>query len=303
MKSYNLPSIEQIASYHQGTLSVKDKQWIESIMQKNPFVKEAVSTFSMEKMQTVQQISERVSTRIMNQYAAPRGFWSKYGVWIGLSAIAVMLSIGYFTSTHNEQRYFLTENDAALSILTIDSEATVAQTTENTEIQSVEEATVQSMNPGSSPNDQELITAAEIDRETTVETSAETPEETEIEAKERLNFSGKLLKSIRGISIVEVDKRGLKNREIPAFPGGNIALTNHFQSFITPVELQYGEPLYDAKAKILLEIAANGQLTEHEVQGVLHELHAQQIATAIAKLPSFKPGKGAVNYTIEVKFN
>jgi hypothetical protein len=303
MKSYNLPSIEQIASYHQGTLSVKDKQWMESIMQKNPFVKEAVSTFSMEQVQTVQQISERVSTRILNQYAAPRGFWSKYGVWIGLSAIVIMLSFGYFTSTKNEQRYFLTGNDEAFSILTIEGESTDAQITENTSIKTTEQPKVLSMDPASSPKEEELVAATVMDNERAAETTFTTPDKTEKEDEERINLSGKLLKNIRGISVVEVNKRGLKNREIPSFPGGNIALTNHFQSFITPVELQYGEPLYDAKAKILLEIAANGQLSDHDVQGHLHELHVQQIATAIAKLPAFKPGKGAVNITIEVKFN
>jgi hypothetical protein len=306
MKYYNLPSAEQIACYHNGTLSVQDKQWIESVMQKNPFVKEAVKTFPTSQVQTVQQISERVGTRIKNQYLEPRGFWSKYGVWIGLSSVAILLTIGYFATNNAEQRYFLDGGQKQFTLLTVDEQENTSLEHEN--ILSSEEIVEKSIeeiqvDPISSEKSTDLVneSLAQTNLENTEESSDASDGKNEEQVE--LNLSGKLLKNIRGIAIINVDKGGLKRREVPEFPGGDIGLTNHFQSHITPVELQYGEPLYDHKAQIVLMIGANGKLKEHEVQGNLHSLHQTQIETAVSKLPQFKPGKGDVSYTVEVKFN
>ena len=311
MKYYNLPTAEQIASYHNGSLSLQDRQWIEAIMQQNPFVKEAVASFPIGQVKTVQQISKRVSSRVQRQYAEPRGFWSKYGVWIGLSTIALILAVGYQTTNKAEQRYFPDDNSS--------KEITLASLNENTEETTLEQTIIESKSAGETikkeerkNNEEEAsILPTEIsdseqinhENDQKVDVVNDEVHQNEEVGQEKLNLSGKLLKNIRGISVVSVDKKGLKKREVPEFPGGNIGLTNHFQSYITPVELQYGEPLYDAKATIHLEVGANGKLDQHSVNGYLHEVHQEQIKKAIEQLPQFKPGKGAVDFTLEVKFN
>lgn len=310
MKYYNLPSAEQIACYHNGTLTIQDKQWIEAVMQKNPFVKEAVNSFSASQLQSIQQISERVGTRIKNQHLAPRGFWSKYGVWIGLSTIALLLVGGYFLTNNAEQRYFQEDGNQHVLAVKIDQEGDMgnkntsdiqeisalqnektALTKENTDLTEGVSADKTIENVSGTQSNEQITTDDEQTKSTT-----------NLE-KEEINLSGKLLKSVRGITLVNIDKGGLKRREIPEFPGGNIGLTNHFQGYITPVELQYGEKIYDAKSQIILEIGANGKLKSHEIQGELHESHAKQVHTAIEKLPQFKPGIGDAVFTIEVKFN
>lgn len=304
MKYYNLPTAEQIAGYHNGTLSIEDQRWIESSMQKNPFVNEAVQSFPASQLDTIQQISERVGTRIQHKYMKPNGFWSKYGVWIGLSSIAVILSIAFLEKQNVEQRYFQNDAPERLSVLTINEQEEI-----NNEEAQIKTEQINPMESYSSKDPKDFQSSDIDDGDNFVEQQKiVTPKETEKEQEseqnqEGINLSGKLLKNIRGISIIEVDKGGLKRREIPEFPGGNIGLTNHFQSFITPVELQYGEPLYDPKIQVILDISANGKLKNHEVMGYMHEQHQKQIGSAIEKLPQFKPGKGGVSYTVEVKFN
>jgi hypothetical protein len=306
MKYYNLPTAKQIAEYHNGTLSIEDQRWIESSMQNNPFVNEAVKSFPEGQLDTIQQISERVGTRIRNQYAQPNGFWSKYGVWIGLSSIALLLSIAYFTKSSPDQRYFLNNMPEKLSVLLINDKNEVEEKVILSEINeevSGEKEAVSSDIVSKKKNEAVAINTFNDESNDEIEETKNLEEEEEEEQQEKINLSGKLLKNIRGISIVQVDKNGLKRREIPEFPGGNIGLTNHFNSYIQPVELQYGEPLYDPKAQIVLNIGANGKLKNHDIKGYLHEQHKNQINSAIKNLPQFKPGKGEVSYTVEVKFN
>lgn len=105
MKNYELPSMTQIQAYKAGTLSLSEKAELEVLMDKNPFVKEVVRSFSEENVASIQRISKRVSYKVQEKIISSKGFWSNYGVWIGLSSIAIILgSMWYFSSTSEQQQ-------------------------------------------------------------------------------------------------------------------------------------------------------------------------------------------------------
>ena len=105
MKYHNVAPIEMLEAYSKGELSVSDSMWIEQLMQKNPMVKAVAENVSSINVKTVKSISNRTSKSISKVYLSKIGFWSKYGVWIGLSSIVLIIGLALFFQNSNSAVY------------------------------------------------------------------------------------------------------------------------------------------------------------------------------------------------------
>lgn len=105
MKYHNVAPIEMLEAYCRGELSVSDSMWIEQLIQTNPMVKAVVENGSSINVGAVKSISSKTSKSISRLYLAKVGFWSKYGVWIGLSSIVLILGLALFFQKNNSAVY------------------------------------------------------------------------------------------------------------------------------------------------------------------------------------------------------
>ncbi len=105
MKYHKVAPIEMLKAYSKGELSVSDSMWIEQLMQKNPMVKAVAEDVASINVETVKSISNRTSKSISTVYLSKIGFWSKYGVWIGLSSIALIIGLALFLQKSNTAVY------------------------------------------------------------------------------------------------------------------------------------------------------------------------------------------------------
>src|SRR5690554_2657351 len=99
MKYHELPSFETLVAYQKGDLSAVDSKWIEQLIQSNPMVKAVVESASSINSTAIKSISKRTSQSIATTYYSKAGFWSKYGIWIGLSSIALLMGFAYLFQT------------------------------------------------------------------------------------------------------------------------------------------------------------------------------------------------------------
>lgn len=307
MKYYNLPTVQQIAAYHRGSLPSDKKAWIENCMKENPFVNDAVKNFPKDKVETIKEISERVSIRIQNEYGNRRLFWSKYGFWIALSSVAVIITVASILQNNPKEKYAITnvniEKDEFIQPnlkkeKLLNTASAIEE--ENEEKPAVSQQTNLEIKETNKSGD---ASTPELSSDESEALKVKGQKENSGETKERINLSGKLLKNIRGIKLTNIDKNGLKTRELPQFPGGNSALKSHFKKFVNPIELEYGEKMYDAQALIKLTINEKGFLESSEVKGNLHEKHHEELERAIEEFPRSKPGKGSVSYELKIDFN
>lgn len=113
---YNeLPSFEMLLAYKKGELSKSDSQWVDSIVQSNEMVKAVVDDISNISKDSVIAISNKTSQKITSIYLKKVGFWTKYGTWIGLSSIVLLLGLlFYFQSSQSEALY--NKKDLALDV-------------------------------------------------------------------------------------------------------------------------------------------------------------------------------------------
>src|SRR5690554_952888 len=95
MKYHELPSFETLVAYKKGDLSAVDSKWIEQLIHSNAMVRAVVENASAINQAAVKSISKRTSESIAKTYYAKAGFWSKYGVWIGLSSITLLIGFTY----------------------------------------------------------------------------------------------------------------------------------------------------------------------------------------------------------------
>lgn len=101
MKYHNIAPIEMLEAYGRGELSVSDSRWIEQLIQKNPMVSAVAENVSSVNVAAVKSISSKTSKSIAKVYLSKIGFWSKYGVWIGLSSIVLIIGLALFFQKNN----------------------------------------------------------------------------------------------------------------------------------------------------------------------------------------------------------
>lgn len=313
MKYYNLPTSQQIADYHSGQLSMENNQWIEKLMSSNLFVKSAVEDFPLDQQHEVQTISERISGKITKSYLQKRGFWSRFGGWISLSIILLLIGVLAVLNMSPEQKYtqkglLLAENQEKgekpileeSEKLSSNRKEVIAQKSPETNEQKevLNSNTVQSEN--NTDNGQKT---ADPMLEMEDAASVTTNTEAEVESKEQTKLTGKLLKSVRSVNLISKDFNTEYKRYIPEYPGGDRALFDYFRTQLKPVELDYSEGAFDAAVTFNLSVDKNGMDTSYEIEGALHPVHKIQLENCFKNLPRFKPGQTDVTYTVEIAFN
>lgn len=105
MKYHSVAPIEMLEAYSRGELSVSDSKWIEQLIQKNPMVQAVAENISSINIATVKSISNSTSKGISSLYLGKIGFWSKFGVWIGLSSIVLVIGLALFFQNNNSAVY------------------------------------------------------------------------------------------------------------------------------------------------------------------------------------------------------
>ncbi|PKR80324.1 hypothetical protein CW751_10760 [Brumimicrobium salinarum] len=109
MKYHELPTFDMLVAYQKGNLSSSDRKWIDEMIHDNPMVKavfEGVSTISPS---AVKSVSSKTNLQINSRYYTKPGFWSKYGVWIGLSAITLLIGFGILFQKNTVQKKYVAE--------------------------------------------------------------------------------------------------------------------------------------------------------------------------------------------------
>ena len=130
MKYHSLPSYEMIVAFKAGDLSAADSKWVTQLIRSNDMVKAVADEASASEVAAVESISSRVSQQLTTAYFS-RGFWSKYGVWIGLSAITLLIGLFYlFNGEQTEPLYTVDKMQLEKSTSSNNSPLEIAKTSE-----------------------------------------------------------------------------------------------------------------------------------------------------------------------------
>lgn len=111
MKYCELPTFKMLQAYKSGKLSSRDRLWVEESIRHNPMVSAVASTVGAVDAKTVAMLSKKTGEGIARKYLRV-GFWSKYGVWIGLSSILLLLAVSFY---FNRSTPAYTQNELALT--------------------------------------------------------------------------------------------------------------------------------------------------------------------------------------------
>lgn len=309
MKYYNLPTSQQIADYHAGQLSMENNQWIEKLMSSNPFVKSAVEDFPLDQQHEVQTISERISGKINKNYLQKRGFWNRFGSWISLSMVLLLIGVLAVLNMSPDNKYtqqsiLLADEQVEKENLKPDAHEDKVQNTEHVTAQkTIEKTEKENLTETASIKTTVQTETQETETAISSEASKVSTAESDSKTKEQTKLSGKLLKSVRSVNLVSKDFDALFKRNLPEFPGGDRALFDYFRTQLKPVELDYSESVFDAAVTVHLVVNKKGVTSTYEVEGALHPIHEKQLENCVAKLPRFKPGQSDVTYIMEIIFN
>lgn len=308
MSYYNLPTSKQIADYHAGQLPLEKNQWIEQLMNKNPFVKSAVEEFPVGQHHEVKKVSERVSNRIRTEHFQHRGFWNRYGSWISLSSLLIIGGILAVLNLSPDNRY---TQEGMLLITEQESERENVTEANNKDLKDHTAARVSTSTSIEKEHTVNAETTSIIKEEKTDQTVQMTDlkpvnltqEEIDKETKEHTKLSGKLLKSVRSVNLISKDFDATYKRNLPEYPGGDRAFFDYFRTQLKPVELDFAESTFDTEVTLSITIDKKGIKTNYKVDGALHPIHENQLANCVAKLPRFKPGRSDVTYNLSIIFN
>lgn len=121
MKYHELPSFKMLSTYKKGYLSAQDRNWVARTLQQNAVVQAVAESVNGIDGRAVKAISQRTDKAITAQYMKV-GFWSKFGIWIGLSSI--ILLFGLFLIFHNNTPTEYAKTDFTLGISEVSSSET-----------------------------------------------------------------------------------------------------------------------------------------------------------------------------------
>jgi len=317
MKYHNLPTAKQIEAYNSGRMSVGERKWMDSMMKRNPFVKESVEAAKVVDMSVVARISSHMSTNVTAQYLTKVGFWSKYGGWISFGSIAVVIGLGaYFgPGLYNE---FNKENNAQVEdafVPQAQSEFSKESIAENKVSTTAEKLDNSSIPSGSENNEttNTVLSADEIGEDVSNETvilenvdqlvvPAEKVEEEKVvkdPAPKATVLTTLSAKKVIISSKFNPDDKAANN--FPAYPSGDTDLCSYFKNKLRPIQVPDAEK-YSKKATVFLQVNSKGKITSSSISGSLHPTHEAALNTAINNLPKFDAGKSNVKYSIVVSF-
>lgn len=322
MKYHNLPTAKQIDAYNTGRMSVGERKWMDSMIKRNPFVKESVEAAKTVDMVAVARISSHVSTHVTASYLMKVGFWSKYGGWISFGSIVILLGLGaYFgPDIYNQfttkETIDLAENSGSEIPAVLDETKNDADEVENSEELFSNEK--KSTNPivSNASNivvEEESISSSDenvVEFENASEDNANdiveeipvtvTTKKTEVENQEKEVALTVIAPKKVSISS-KFDPEGKSTSSFPTYPGGDVALSVYFKNKLRAIQVP-DAARYDKKATITLTVNSKGKVVRSSLKGKIHPTHEAALQTAISNLPKFNPGKSDVQYAVVVAF-
>lgn len=321
MKYHNLPTTKQIEAYNSGRMSSGERKWMDSMIKRNPFVKESVQAAKTADMAAVGRISSYMSTNVTAQYLTKVGFWSKYGGWISFSSFAVIIGLGVFFGPDLYNKYVLSENVMEVGIVTNgeipaatieDNSKESLETVSNSNsvdlkvVKTIEtndfsnaDVILTELNEPNNENNAVAVTDPEIEDKETPEVINESTKAVNDLAPKATKLTVLSAKKVVISSKFDPDNKSSSN--LPLYPGGDLALCDYFKSKIRAIQVPDAEK-YSVKASILLQVSAKGKVMSSSIKGKIHPTHESALQTAIDNLPKFESGKSKAQYSIEVRF-
>lgn len=317
MKYHNLPTIKQIEAYNSGRMSTGERKWMDSMIKRNPFVKESVEAAKTVDMAAAGRISSYVSSNVTSQYLTRAGFWSKYGGWISFSSIAVIIGLGAYFGPDLYNEYTTSENIVEVVEPETDIETTLNNTSENTTSNSSNnsnESNVTTSNndnitesevvstEGHESNESESDKVIQIDdteKESSPEDKIEEKKETKDPTPKEATLTVLSAKKVFISSKFDPDNKSTTN--FPTYPGGDLALCDYFKNKLRPIQVPDAGK-YSKKATIVLHVNSKGKITSSSISGNIHPTHESALNSAINNLPKFDSGKSKVQYSVVVSF-
>lgn len=318
MKYHNLPTAKQIEAYNSGRMSTGERKWMDSMIKRNPFVKESVEAAKSTDMAAVGRISSYMSSNVTAQYLTKVGFWSKYGGWISFSSIAIIIGAGVFFGPDLYNKYTVSEN-----LTEIESAVGDDKTKEIISENEVKHDAADALSTGKEMNSSKTLDNIDVqeldgqpsevnDNQVVVDDNYENLNETSLNeenleaktvAKDLAAKETKLtVLSAKKVTISsKFDPDNIVTSNFPVYPGGDLALCDYFKSKLRAIQVPDAEK-YSKKATIVLQVSAKGKVTSSSISGHIHPTHESALKSAIDSLPKFETGKSKVQYSLLVSF-
>lgn len=319
MKYHNLPTTKQIEAYNSGRMSTGERKWMDSMIKRNPFVKESVEAAKVADLAAVGRISSYVSSNVTSQYLVRAGFWSKYGGWISFSSIAIIIGLGAYFGPDMYQQYSTSEN-----IVVVDDDQVVASVNEevsylqdgvivNSSAGNVDETKTISDNtalkqpeeitPNSNQQNENIKEAVVLTDNSEEKKTFNEVQEKKKEIIEPSPVATRLtVLSVKKVTISsKFDPENKSTSNFPTYPNGDLALCDYFKNTLRPIQVPDADK-YAKKATIDLEISAKGKVLGSSISGNIHPTHESALKSAIANLSKFEAGKSKVHYSVVVTF-
>lgn len=338
-----LPSAVEIQKFRLKKLSALEMEWMDQLIQSNPMVAAAVGVSDDVNLAEVSEVNSAVLERLPNFHLEKIGFWTKYGSWIGLSSIILLIGIAsvlytsettlplYSQSSLDLEQVKATpssfefetnsvstnsQHDDTKSTLTIDPEK------KSDELNNYPSAKKDTNNPKDTKSSTPTILPANNLNKTPEKSFTRQSENSDNAVREitvavsNINVLAKLNPDEYKVSRTSnsgadpLNSGGSKSvskqfsiADLPSFPGGDQALLDYFKGKMTPIN-SYTNVKFDKAIMLKLVINSRGKLKDYEVLGNIHPDHKVQLEKAIASLPKFNSGKGnKIEYNLGLSFN
>ncbi|MBW7867237.1 MAG: hypothetical protein H3C31_02805 [Brumimicrobium sp.] len=338
MKYHDLPSLKTLIAYKNGLLSESERNWVESMLQHNAMVRAVAENATDISESSVATISQRTGKLVAIQYGLKSGFWSSYGVWIGLSSIILILGLFFFFNQFREKANYqpieLSVNFQPFTEKSLENEQEIPSVIVNkspeTNYKEIKEKYAHDSKQIDAASyvveDADITIASEIKPENKV--AEQKKDNTRIFQEDNQVVKNELvLLSVSDVQILtkfnpaDVQVKNSKNRQpyaignkkntkasyysledVPTYPGGDQALQDYFRGKLQPIQIKQNNDKYDRSVVIDLEIAASGKLKDYKIYGQLYPEHHKALIKAIQELPKFQKGTESVSYSIGVAF-
>lgn len=338
-----LPSALEIQKFRLKKLSTQEMEWMNDLIQSNPMVAAAVGVSDEVNLADVASVNTTVLERMSSLQLSKVGFWTKYGSWIGLSSVLILIGIAslFYTSDSVLPIYtqsaldleqiktaqlntavksnYVSDNQQVTELKSttdIDPEenSSVLLTTLSPKIDTNNPKEIKSTTPPVLPSNnftkgqdnsytKQPENSSNVVREITVAVS-------NINVLAKLNPDEYKVSRSSNSGADPLNSGGSKSvskqfsiADLPSFPGGDQALLDYFKGKMTPIK-SYTNVKFDKAVMLKLVINSRGKLKDYEVLGNIHPDHRAQLEKAIESLPKFNSGKGnKIEYNLGLSFN
>lgn len=341
--SNRLPSAFEIQQFRLNRLSGNEMEWMNHLIQTNPMVAAAVGVSDDLVLADVKSVSAKVSEKVVDNYLSKVGFWTKYGSWISLSGIALLIGLASILYSRNsivpqyaQQSFNFDSPEKNNSFGIVDVQEDKKKGTQK----DIKEEKVENIAVKPEEADQKIDSflaqnTVEVEKEIEPPIIVDPKSNYVIENPTTLN-AGNAVEAVTEKTVIianvsllaklnpdeyKVTRTANTGRDplnstssrsgnkqfsiadMPSYPGGDQALMDYFKGKLSPVKT-YSNVKYDKAVMIKLVINARGKVKEHAILGNPHPDHLAQLEKAISSIPKFNNGKGnKVEYNLGLSFN